>query len=71
MAGVVVGGALVRTVEEVDIGEVPWLVRRHLLDWSQRHIDAVENARLLAEFDCKGEVGAFWDKIRSTRGTCS
>ena len=62
MAGVVVGGALVRTVEEVDIGEVPWLVRRHLLDWSVRHIDAVENVRLRAEFDCKGEVGAFWVK---------
>ena len=33
-----------------------------MLDWSQRHIDAVENASLLAEFDCKGEVGAFWVK---------
>jgi hypothetical protein len=62
MAGVVVGAALVRTVEVPWHRCGTWLVRRHLLDWSQRHIDAVENARLLAEFDCKGEVGAFWVK---------
>ena len=33
-----------------------------MLDWVRRHTDAVETARLLAEWDCRGEVGAFWVK---------
>ena len=53
-------GQIVRTVNVVGKGEDSLVVAASTS--AVRHTDAIETARLLAEFDCRGEAGAFWVK---------